>query len=84
VYDCENPIFARCWSTAGRVKASDRNTTPGSRSRARAISHSQKANGLVCGLSMRKIVTPRSTQNRTTSSSASHRPRQSGHSNSSG
>ena len=37
-----------------------------------AISHSQKRNGLVCGLSTRKIRTPCSTQNNTTFRSSSH------------
>ena len=39
----------------GRVNASDRNITSGSRSCTSWISHSQNGNGLVCGLSTRKI-----------------------------
>ncbi len=57
----------------GRVKASERNITSRSRSRISAISHSQNGNGLVCGLSTRKIFTPCSTQCQTTSRSAIQR-----------
>jgi hypothetical protein len=38
-----------------------------------AMHHSQKANGLVCGLSTRKMRTPCSIQNSKTSGSSSHR-----------
>ena len=48
------------------------------------MSHSQNGNAFVCGLSTRKIVTPASIQNRTTSASAFHRPCQSSDSKSSG
>jgi hypothetical protein len=43
--------------TLGRVNASARKTTSGCRRRTSAMSHSQNANGFVCGLSTRKIVT---------------------------
>ena len=39
--------------------------------------HSQNGNALVCGLSTRKMRTPRSIQNSKTSRSASQSPRQS-------
>jgi hypothetical protein len=42
----------------GRVNASDRKITSGSVRRTSLSSHSQKATGLVCGLSTRKIRTP--------------------------
>ncbi len=53
--------------TAARVNASARKTTSRSRAWTSSISHSQNANGLVCGLSTRKTRTPRSTQYSTTS-----------------
>src|SRR6266576_1006593 len=77
VYDCENPTLASVVIIEGRVKASERKTTPGSTFRTSAISHSQNGTGFVCGLSTRKTRTPWSTQWRTTFSSASHRLRQS-------
>lgn len=55
---------------AGRVKASDRNSTSGSVRLTSAISHSQKFGGLVCGLSTRKILTPKLIQCRTTRSTS--------------
>ena len=64
MYDCVKPTFARCSITRGRVNASERKSTPGASSLTVRISHSQKANGLVCGLSTRKMRTPRSTQKR--------------------
>src|SRR3954453_7941523 len=57
-YDCENPIFARCFITLGRVKASDRKIVSGYSRISSPSTHSQKRNGFVCGLSTRKILTP--------------------------
>ncbi len=59
------------------VKASARNTTSGWSARTVRMSHSQNGTGLVWGLSTRNTRTPRPTQCRTTSRSASHRPCQS-------
>ena len=56
----------------GRVNASARKIVSGCSRRIELIAHSQKANALVCGLSTRKIVTPRSTQNRNTSARSCH------------
>ncbi len=72
MYDWVNPTLASRCITRGRVNASARNITSGCRSRTEAISHCQKAIGLVCGLSTRNTVTPWSIQNSTTSRSASH------------
>ena len=71
MYDCEKPAFARWRITFGRVKASDRNTVSGCARRTSSMTHSQKRNGLVCGLSTRKIVTPCATQKRKTPFSSS-------------
>ena len=46
---------------AGRVKASARNSTSGWVCFTVSINHCQKFRGLVCGLSTRKMCTPRST-----------------------
>src|SRR5882757_9960101 len=51
VYDWEKPIVARPCMTAGRVKASARNSTSGSASLTVQMSQCQKFIGLVCGLS---------------------------------
>ncbi len=59
--------------TLGRVNASARNTTSGLSWRSALISHSQKAIGLVWGLSTRKIRTPRSDQKSMIALHASHR-----------
>ena len=67
-----NPAFARCRITFGRVNASARKIASGCARLMSAMHHSQKRNGLVCGLSTRKIVTPCAIQNRKTSRSASH------------
>ena len=72
VYDWLKPSLASVSITAGRVNASARNTTSGWSACTVAISHSQNANGLVCGLSTRNMRTPWSTQCSTTPSSASH------------
>src|SRR5262249_8505885 len=53
--------------TLGRVKASDRKMTSGWTDWTSRISHSQNGNGLVWGLSTRKMRTPCATQNSTTS-----------------
>ena len=66
------PSLASPFISFGRVKASDRKITSGWRSCTSRISHSQNGNGLVCGLSTRKMRTPCSIQNSTTSRSAFH------------
>ncbi len=77
VYDWAKPTFASVVIIVGAVNASDRKTTSGSSRRTSSISQSQKGIGFVCGLSTRKMRTPRCTQTSTTSSSACQRPRQS-------
>ena len=72
VYDWWNPIFASCSITAGRVNASARNRTSGSLRRISASIHAQNGKGFVCGLSTRKMRTPRAIQLRVTSRHASH------------
>src|SRR5262245_54083313 len=62
-YDCENPALARYRMTFGRVKASERKIVSGCAARMSPSAHRQNANGLVCGLSTRKILTPRAIQN---------------------
>src|SRR5438552_402867 len=62
VYDCVNPSLARRYITLGLVNASLRKITSGCLPFTSAISHSQKQNGLVCGLSTRKMVIPWSIQ----------------------
>ncbi len=47
------------------------------RAGSRSITHSQNGNGLVCGLSTRKMRTPSSSQNSNTLASSSHSPFQS-------
>src|SRR5437588_8011769 len=84
VYDCENPDFARYRMGAGRVNASERKIASGANAWTRATNHSQKPNVLVCGLSTRKMRTPRSIQKRATSSRAFHSAGQSSFSKSSG
>src|SRR6185295_1785600 len=76
-YDCVKPALASHFISFGRVKASDRKITSAWRSWTRSIIHAQNPNDLVCGLSTRKIFTPRSTQKSVTSSSACHSARQS-------
>ena len=61
-----------------RVNASAKKITSRSCLWTSAISHSQNANGLVCGLSTRKALTPQSTHWSMIVRSASHSPRQSG------
>src|SRR5512135_77266 len=75
-YDWLNPSLARRNITLGRVKASARKRTSGCARFTSPISHSQKANGLVCGLSTRKIRTPWSIQNTTIESSSAQSSRQ--------
>src|SRR5687768_2972436 len=71
VYDCVKPSLARRYITLGRVNASDRKITSGHWLLIPEISHSQKGNGLVWGLSTRKIRTPCSIQNTNTLLSSS-------------
>ena len=84
VYDWLKPILARRSITRGRVNASARKMASGCSRRITPITHSQKANALVCGLSTRNVDTPAAIQKRITSASSSHRPRQSSLSKSSG
>src|SRR5688572_4109726 len=63
VYDCVKPSFASRYMILGRVNASDRKIRSGCLSLREVIVHSQKPNGLVCGLSTRKQFTPWSIQN---------------------
>src|SRR5450432_2981128 len=73
VYDCVKPSLASRCMTFGRVKASARKMTSGCSRCIRAMTHSQNAKGLVCGLSTRKMRTPWPTQKENTSASAFHR-----------
>src|SRR6266852_6893863 len=66
VYDWLKPTFASLYINLGRVNASDRKITSACSRLTSRMSHSQNENGLVCGLSTRKIRTPCSTQKRTT------------------
>ena len=84
VYDWVKPMRASWCMTSGRVKASARKITSGSRRCTRSISHSQNGNGLVWGLSTRNTVMPWSIQNSTTSRRASHSSSHAGVSKSSG
>ena len=68
----------------GRVKASARKIVSGYCRRTSAIIHSQKWKAFVCGLSTRKMRTPRAHQNSTTPFSATQRLRHSAHSKSMG
>ena len=68
----------------GRVNASARKIVSGYWRRTSAIIHSQKWNDLVCGLSTRKMRTPRAHQNSTTRFSSCQRLRHSAHSKSIG
>jgi hypothetical protein len=62
VYDCVKPSLASRYITLGRVNASERKIRSGCSLRSSPISHSQNANGFVCGLSTRKMRTPCSIQ----------------------
>src|SRR5665213_2154930 len=62
VYDCVKPSFASRYITFGRVNASARKITSGCVAFVSPITHFQKGNDLVCGLSTRKITTPCSIQ----------------------
>ena len=84
VYDWLKPTLASRSITRGRVNASARKIVSGCSRRMVAITHSQKANALVWGLSTRKMVTPASIQNRMTSASSVHSACQSSLSKSSG
>src|ERR1700731_1986688 len=78
VYDWVNPDFAKARIILGRVNASDRKIASGQRAFTSRISHSQKGNGLVWGLSTRKGRTPPPTQNRIVSRNSVHNPSRSG------
>src|SRR6266550_291090 len=62
VYDWVKPAFASRYMTLGRVNASARKMTSGLVRFTSPISHSQKGNDLVCGLSIRNMRTPWSIQ----------------------
>ncbi len=66
VYDCWKPTAPRVCIIAGRVNASARKMTSGSRPLISPITRSQNTTGLVCGLSTRKIRTPCAIQCRST------------------
>src|SRR5687768_5956975 len=72
VYDWLKPSFASLCMMRGRVNASARKITSGCFFFSSAMHHSQNSNGLVCGLSTRKIFTPCPIQNSNTLSSSSH------------
>src|SRR5579871_3903667 len=84
VYDWLKPSLASRYMIFGRVNASDRNVASGRTRFTSARHHSQKPNGLVCGLSTRKIRTPCSTQNKNTLVNSFHSARQSWQSKSKG
>src|SRR5262249_24471505 len=63
VYDCVKPALARCFITFVRLNASEKKIRSGCGRVRSASTHSQNRNGLVCGLSTRKILTPCSIQN---------------------
>ena len=62
VYDWLNPTLASRYMTFGRVNASESRIASGCARRSSAISHSQNAKGLVCGLSTLNTLTPCSAQ----------------------
>ena len=70
--------------TFGRVNASARKMTSGCASLISSMSHSQNANGLVCGLSTRNMRIPREIQNSTMDFNSVHSARQSSLSKSNG
>ncbi len=84
VYDWLKPTFASLYINFGRVNASERKITSACSRLTSLISHSQNANGLVCGLSTRKIRTPWSIQKITIESSSAHSSGQASHSKSNG
>jgi hypothetical protein len=84
VYDWLKPRAASARTAFGRVKASARKRTSGWTALTSAITHSQKANGLVCGLSTRNARTPCPIQKRKTSRHASQSALRSAHQKSSG
>jgi hypothetical protein len=84
VYDWVKPSLASWCITWGRVNASERKSTSGCSRFTSAITHSQNAKGLVCGLSTRKIATPSRAQCRNTSRNACQSERQAGVSKASG
>src|SRR3954467_7988772 len=83
-YDCEKPTLARYFITFGRVNASERKIVSGYCRFSSVSTHSQNRNGLVCGLSTRKIVTPCSIQNSNTRFNSCQSARQSADSKLSG
>src|SRR3569832_2492335 len=75
LYDWLKPILARRCITLGRVKASERKIASGCVRRVSLMSQCHSAKGLVCGLSTRKIATPRANQKATTLLSSCHSSR---------
>src|ERR1700730_16397493 len=57
VYDCVNPNLANRYIPLGRVNAPARKMVSGYSLCVSRMSHSQNANGFVCGLSTRKFLT---------------------------
>src|SRR4051812_47021327 len=84
VYDWLKPSLESRCMIRGRVNASDRNITSGCFSFSDRMAHCQKAKGLVCGLSTRKIFTPWPIQNSNTLFSSSQSALRSLESNSKG
>ncbi len=78
------PSLASRYITFGRVNASARKSTSGCSRLTSAIIHSQNGNGLVCGLSTRKMRTPSPTQKSTTLCSSCQSSRQASDSKSKG
>src|SRR5215216_390424 len=72
VYDCEKPAFASQYMILGRVNASARKIASGASRFSSEITHCQNGRGFVCGLSTRKMRTPRPAQKRNTSRSSCH------------
>src|SRR5207253_3485903 len=70
VYDCENPALASQYMIFGRVNASARKIRSGFSRFSSVMIHRQNGNGFVCGLSTRKMRTPRAAQKRNTSRSS--------------
>ncbi len=74
VYDCWKPILASVRIIAGRVNASLRKIASGSSRITWWMRRSQNTSGLVCGLSTRKILTPRPSHTRITRSISRYEP----------
>src|SRR6266852_5059262 len=84
VYDWLKPTFASLYINFGRVNASEGKITWAWSRLSSLMSHYQNGNGLVWGLSTRKIRTPCSIQKMTIESSSAHSSGQASHSKSNG